>query len=52
MTVEVITNEDLQALRLQLISDIKELLLPKHPAPKDWLRSAELIYLVGSEKLN
>ncbi len=34
MSVEVITKEDLQAFRIQLIHDIKELLLPKQETSK------------------
>jgi hypothetical protein len=47
MSVEVITKEDLQAFRLQLISDIKELFLPKHSTTKDWLRSREVRKLLN-----
>ena len=42
MSVEVVTKEDLQAFRQQLINDIKELFLPKHTTTKDWLRSSEV----------
>jgi len=47
MSVEVITKDDLQAFRLQLISDIKELFLPKHTTTKDWLRSSEVRKLLN-----
>jgi hypothetical protein len=47
MSVEVITKEDLQAFRVQLISDIKKLLLPKHTTTKDWLRSSEVRKLLN-----
>ncbi|HEX8460595.1 MAG TPA: helix-turn-helix domain-containing protein [Segetibacter sp.] len=47
MSVEVITKEDLQAFRQQLISDIKELFLPKHTTTKDWLRSSEVRKLLN-----
>jgi len=47
MSIEVVTKEDLQAFRLQLISDIKELFLPKHSAIKDWLRSSEVRKLLN-----
>lgn len=47
MSVEVVTKEDLQAFRLQLISDIKELFLPKHSTTKDWLRSSEVRKLLN-----
>lgn len=42
MNVEVITKEDLQAFRLQLINDIKEIFLSKESSTKDWLRSSEV----------
>ena len=47
MSVEVVTKEDLQAFRQQLISDIKELFLPKHTTTKDWLRSSEVRKLLN-----
>ena len=47
MSVEVVTKEDLQAFRLQLISDIKELFLPKPSTTKDWLRSSEVRNLLN-----
>lgn len=47
MSVEVITKEDLQAFRLQLINDIKELFLPKLNRTKDWLRSSEVRKLLN-----
>ncbi len=42
MSVEVVTKEDLQAFRLQLINDFKSLLLSKQDAKKEWLRSGEV----------
>ena len=42
MQVEMITKEDLQAFRLQLINDMKELLLPHQPTSQEWLRSSEV----------
>lgn len=42
MSIEVITKEDLQAFRLQLINDIKEMFLLKQNTTKDWLRSSEV----------
>ena len=47
MSVEVITKDDLQSFRQQLISDIKELLPPKHSLTKDWLRSSEVRKLLN-----
>lgn len=42
MSAEIITKEDLQAFRLQLINDLKELLLSKQNTTKEWLRSKEV----------
>ena len=39
MSAEMITKEDLQIFRQQLLSDIKEILLPKHSTTREWLRS-------------
>ncbi len=47
MSVEVITKDDLQTFRLQLINDIKELFLPKLNRTKDWLRSSEVRKLLN-----
>lgn len=47
MSVEVVTKEDLQAFRQQLINDIKELFLPKHTTTKAWLRSSEVRKLLN-----
>jgi hypothetical protein len=42
MNVEVITREDLQVFRLQLINDIREIVQQKQPQTKEWLRSSEV----------
>ncbi len=42
MSVEVITKEDLQAFRLQLLNDIKDIVLLKQNKTEDWLRSSEV----------
>jgi hypothetical protein len=42
MSIEVITKEDLQTFRLELINDLKALLLPKESVKKEWLRSSEV----------
>lgn len=42
MSVEVVTKEDLQAFRLQLMNDLKTLLFPSQSAKKEWLRSSEI----------
>jgi hypothetical protein len=42
MNVEVITKDDLQAFRLQLINDLKDLLFSDKKTVKEWLRSSEV----------
>jgi hypothetical protein len=42
MNVEVITKEDLQVFRLQLINDIRDIVQQKQPPTKEWLRSSEV----------
>jgi hypothetical protein len=42
MQVEMITKEDLQAFRLQLLNDLKELLHSHQPITPEWLRSREV----------
>ncbi len=42
MSVEVVTKEDLQTFRLQLINDLRALLLSKQDTKKEWLRSGEV----------
>ena len=46
MNIEVITKEDLQNFRLQLLSDLKELFLSKQTPKREWLRSNEVIKLL------
>ena len=42
MNIEVITKQDLQVLRQQLLEDIKQLLAGSKQEPKKWLRSADV----------
>ncbi len=42
MSVEVITKEDLQAFRNDLLNDIKSLLGKKIETSKEWLKAAEV----------
>lgn len=42
MSVEVVTKEDLQAFRLQLLNDLKLLLSANEMREKKWLRSSEV----------
>jgi len=46
MTYEVITNEDLQKFRLQLLEDLKAFVRPSGPA-KEWLKSSEVRKMLG-----
>jgi hypothetical protein len=48
MPIEVITKEDLQQFRTQLINDLKELLIPKDAKlVKPWLRNSEVRKLLN-----
>lgn len=42
MSIEVVTKEDLQVLRQQLISDLKALLQCQDNSKKEWLKSSEV----------
>ncbi|MEO7048647.1 MAG: helix-turn-helix domain-containing protein [Ferruginibacter sp.] len=42
MSVEILTKEDLQAFRIQLLNDIKTLLFIKQNPNMEWLRSSEI----------
>jgi len=43
MATEVITRDDLQAFRLQLLSDIRELMgAVQAKPPKEWLKNSEV----------
>ena len=42
MNIEVITKDDLHTFRLQLINDLRELLLSNQKTVKEWLRSSEV----------
>lgn len=48
MAAEIITKEDLQQFRIQLLADIREIILPsRQPNPKPWLKSSEVKKLLG-----
>jgi hypothetical protein len=48
MGLEVITKEDLQQFRTQLINDLRELLIPKEAKlVKPWLRNSEVMKLLN-----
>ena len=48
MAVEIVTKEDLQVLRLQLISDVRQILagLPKPIEQNTWLKTKEVMKLL------
>jgi predicted DNA-binding transcriptional regulator AlpA len=49
MSVEIVTKEDLERFRVQLLEDIKALLQPPGNAltEKKWLRTQEVMALLG-----
>ena len=48
MGLEVITKEDLQQFRTQLINDLRELLIPKEAKlVQPWLRNSEVMKLLN-----
>lgn len=48
MAIEVVTKEDLQQFRVQLLNDLRELLIPKEPKiVKPWLRNSEVRKLLN-----
>jgi hypothetical protein len=47
MAVEVVTKEDLQAFRLQLLADIRILLAPVQKVERPWLKNGEVKKLLG-----
>lgn len=48
MAVEIITKEDLQNFRVQLLNDIRQLVAPKQPAAvKPWLKATDVRRLLG-----
>jgi hypothetical protein len=47
MSAEIITKDDLQDFRLQIIGDIKVLLQAKPDGSKKWLKSAEVRRMLG-----
>lgn len=47
MPQEIITIDDLQKFRLQLLEDLKTLIQPMYTSPKKWLRSSEIRTMLG-----
>lgn len=42
MEIEIITREDLNQFRSQLLNDLKEIMQSKEPQTKQWLKSNEV----------
>ena len=48
MPTEVVTKEDLQQFRIQLMNDLRELLIPKETRPTNpWLKNSEVRKLLN-----
>ena len=47
MAQEIITLEDLQKFRLQLLEDLRGLLQQPSPSQKQWLKSSEVRKMLG-----
>lgn len=47
MTNELLTREDLQQFRLQLLSELKEVLQLSKQSTKQWLKSSEVRKMLG-----
>ena len=47
MTNELLTREDLQHFRLQLLSELKEVLQQSKQSTKQWLKSSEVRKMLG-----
>jgi hypothetical protein len=47
MAQEIITLEDLQKFRLQLLEDLRELLQQPNHSQKQWLKSSEVRKMLG-----
>jgi hypothetical protein len=42
MSVEVITKDDLQAFKIELLADLRAIIREVPEKPKEWMKSAEL----------
>lgn len=48
MAIEIVTKEDLQQFKVQLLSDIKQLVMPRLAQPvKPWLKNSEVRKMLG-----
>ena len=46
MAVEIVTREDLQVFRVQLLNDILQLVGSTERQPKEWLKNGEVMKLL------
>ena len=42
MSVDIVTREDLQTFRIQLLNDLRQLIVPSPQTVKPWLKSQEV----------
>lgn len=47
MAIEIVTKEDLQAFRVQLLNDLKQFLETTQPPVKHWLKNADVMKLLN-----
>jgi hypothetical protein len=47
VAIEIITKEDLEEFRIRLLADIKAMLPGERQPPKQWLRSNEVMKMLG-----
>ena len=47
MTTELLTREDLQQFRMQLLSELKDVLQQSKQSTKQWLKSSEVRKMLG-----
>ncbi len=47
MAVEIITREDLNHFRVQLLDDLKRIIQQKSPPHKEWIKSPEVRKILG-----
>lgn len=47
MAIEILTKEDLQVFRIQLLNDLKQLFAASHPPDKPWLKNADVRKLLN-----
>ena len=42
MALEIITKEDLEIFRVQLLDDLKQIIQPKQVSTREWIKSSEV----------